>query len=115
MGIYRRSLDDFITGYVVPQDNANRCDVRWFTMTDDQGNGIKITGAQPFNFRAWPYGEDDLEKAKHPYEIPDRDYITVNMDLKIHGVGGNDSWGAKTLDKYTIAGNKNYSLVELNF
>ncbi len=108
LGIYRRSLDDFITGYVVPQDNANRCDVRWFTMTDDQGNGIKFTGAQPFNFRAWPYGEDDLEKAKHPYEIPDRDYITVNMDLKIHGVGGNDSWGAKTLDKYTIAGNKNY-------
>jgi len=32
----------------------------------------------------------------------------LNIDLNIHGVGGNDSWGARTLEKYTIDGNKPY-------
>lgn len=77
-------------------------------MTDQQKKGIKVTGLQPFCFRAWPYSEEDLEQAKHPYELPLRDYIHLNMDLSIHGVGGNDSWGAKTLEKYTIDGNKPY-------
>ncbi len=30
----------------------------------------------------------------------------VNIDQNIHGVGGNDSWGTRTLDKYSIPGNK---------
>lgn len=108
LGIYQKTLDEFITDYVVPQDNANRCDVRWFAMTDGHKTGIKVTGMQPFSFRAWPYGEEDLEQARHPHELPERNYINLNMDLKIHGVGGNDSWEAKTLDKYTVDANKSY-------
>lgn len=108
LGKYSMPLTDFITDYVVPQDNANRCEVRWFTLTDACGHGIKISSHEPFSFRAWPYDEEDLEKARHPYELPSRDFINVNIDLKIHGVGGNDSWGAKTLDKYTVDSNMPY-------
>lgn len=71
--------------------------------------GVKVTGLQPLCFRAWPYTEKDIEKAKHPHELPQRDFIQVNIDLSIHGVGGNDSWGARTLDKYTIDGNHPYT------
>ena len=63
---------------------------------------------QALCFRAWPYTEEDLEKAQHPYELPHRDFINLNIDLNIHGVGGNNSWGARTLDKYTIDGNQAY-------
>jgi beta-galactosidase len=107
-GRYTMPLDDFITHYAVPQDNANRCDVRWFSLGDDAGDGeaIRVTGLQPLCFRAWPYAEEDLERAKHPHEIPDRDFITVNIDADIHGVGGNDGWGARTMDAYTIDGNQ---------
>ena len=35
-------------------------------------------------------------------------FININLDLNIHGVGGNDGWGARTLDEYTIDGNKPY-------
>jgi beta-galactosidase len=45
----------------------------------------------------------------HPFELPNRDFINLNIDLNIHGVGGNDAWGARTLDKYTINGNLPYS------
>ena len=108
LGYYEKRLDDFITPYAVPQDNGNRCDTRWFSLADRQGAGIKITGLQPLCFRAWPYTEEDLEQTKHAYELTKRDFINLNIDLNIHGVGGNDSWGARTMDQYTIDGNKPY-------
>ncbi len=108
VGLYELKLENFISSYAAPQDNANRCDVRWFKFSGQKTASVKVTGFQPLNFRAWPYTEDDLEKAGHPYEIQQRDFINLNIDLNIHGVGGNDSWGARTLDKYTNRGNKPY-------
>jgi beta-galactosidase len=109
IGLYESKLVNFITNYAVPQDNANRCDVRWFSMGDQKGNFIKVSGLQPLCFRAWPYSEEDLEKAGHPFELANRDFINLNIDLNIHGVGGDDSWGAPTMEKYTNDGNKPYS------
>ena len=109
VGIYESMLENFITNYPAPQDNANRCDVSWFMFSEQFGSGLKITGLQPLCFHAWPYTEDDLEKAGHPFDLPKRDFINLNIDLNIHGVGGNDTWGAKTMEKYTIPGNKSYS------
>ena len=108
VGCYATDLNSFVTDYAFPQDNANRCDVRWFSLNDKEGRTIKVTGLQPLCFRVWPYGEEDLEKNRHAYELPVRDYVNVNIDLNIHGVGGADSWGARTLDEYTIDGNQAY-------
>lgn len=107
IGVYTSMLENFITHYVAPQDNANRCDVRWFSM-NSPNESIKVTGLQPLCFRAWPYTEDDLESTRHDYQLPKRDFINLNIDLNIHGVGGDDTWGAKTMDKYTNPGNKAY-------
>jgi len=109
IGRYTSKLENFITAYPSPQDNANRCDVRWFTFATQNNNIIKITGLQPLCFRAWPYTEEDLENISHDYQLPDHDFINLNIDLNIHGVGGDDTWGAKTMEKYTNPGNKPYS------
>ncbi|RIJ50849.1 DUF4981 domain-containing protein [Maribellus luteus] len=106
LGKYSSDLDNFITHYISPQDNSNRCDTRFAQFTNESGEGIRINGIKPFSFRAWPYLESDLEDAKHDYEIKHRDFININIDYKIHGVGGDDSWGARTHKKYTINGNK---------
>ena len=108
IGLYHSSLQNFITSYPAPQDNANRGDVRWFSMSTQASKIIKLTGLQPLCFRAWPYTEEDLENTKHDYQLPKRDFINLNIDLNIHGVGGDDTWGAKTMEKYTNAGNKPY-------
>ncbi|HJV77800.1 MAG TPA: glycoside hydrolase family 2 TIM barrel-domain containing protein, partial [Paludibacter sp.] len=108
IGLYRAKLDDFMTRYAAPQDNANRCDVRWFTLSAQNNTAIKVSGLQPLCFRAWSYTEEDMEPVRHDFELPKRDFINLNIDLNIHGVGGDDSWGAKTMDKYTIPGNKPY-------
>jgi len=108
IGAYQSTLENFVVAYTAPQDNANRCDTRWFSLSSQENNRIKITGLQPLNFRAWPYTEEDLENTKHDYQLPNRDFINLNIDLNIHGVGGDDAWGAKTLAKYTNPGNKPY-------
>ncbi|NJO88065.1 MAG: hypothetical protein HC831_03185 [Chloroflexia bacterium] len=33
VGLYELKLENFITNYVAPQDNSNRCDVRWFAFS----------------------------------------------------------------------------------
>jgi len=109
VGQYSRQVDEFIYPYISPQDNANRSDVRWTSFTDSEGEGLKIKGLQPLSFRAWPYTEEDLEQAGHDYQLPDRDLININLDLKLHGVGGDNSWGKRTLPKYTIKGDQPYS------
>ncbi len=109
IGLYSMTLEDFKVDYASSQDNANRCDVRWFSFSTPSGDRIKISGLQELNFRAWPYSEEDLEASTHPYDLPSRDYINVNIDYKIHGVGGNDGWGARTMDAYTIDANQPYS------
>ncbi|MDO4738287.1 MAG: glycoside hydrolase family 2 TIM barrel-domain containing protein [Bacteroidales bacterium] len=108
IGEYSLPLDDFVVNYPAPQENGNRCDVRWMAFSDGKLN-LRIEGLQPLCFRAWPWLEEDIEKAGHPFELPDRDFINVNIDLNIHGVGCNDGWGAQTLEKYTIDANKPYS------
>jgi len=108
IGSYHSALANFTVPYPAPQDNANRCDVRWFSLSAQNIQTIKITGLQPLNFRAWPYTEDDLENTTHDYQLPKRDFINLNIDLNIHGVGGDDTWGSKTMEKYTNAGNKSY-------
>ena len=108
IGIYHTGLENFTVPYPAPQDNANRGDVRWFSLSAPNNETFKITGLQPLNFRAWPYTEDDLENTGHDYQLPKRDFINLNIDLNIHGVGGDDTWGAKTMEKYTNPGNMSY-------
>ncbi|WP_347076157.1 beta-galactosidase small subunit-related protein, partial [Bacteroides uniformis] len=108
LGGYECGIHEFITNYIVPQDNANRCDTRWFMLGDSERWKIQVKGLQPLCFRIWPYGEEDLEGKEHAHELPERDFINLNIDSNIHGVGGNDGWGAQTMKPYTIDGNRSY-------
>ena len=112
LGVYEMPLSDYETEYIHPQDNGNRCDIRWFeiaTQTSALGPRLCITGLQPLCIRAWDYGEEDLEGARHPNEIPRGRFVNLNIDLNVHGVGGADTWGKRTLPQYTIDGNQPHS------
>ena len=107
LGQYQMSLSEFETDYVRPQDNGCRTDVRWLTLSSDTRQ-LRIDGCQPLCIRAWDYGEEDLESAKHPHELQKGRFVNLNIDLNVHGVGGVDTWGQRTLPQYTIDANKPY-------
>ncbi len=110
IAIYRRERLQMVFPYVRAQDTGNRTDVRWFTLRDDQGVGLKIQGNQLISFSTWPFTSDDLEKATHNHQLPRRDTTTVHIDYKLHGLGGDNSWGAKTHPEYTLPSNRPYHL-----
>ena len=115
LGEYEMPLSEYETEYIHPQDNGNRCDIRWFEMASPHQR-IRIDGWQPLCIRAWDYGEEDLEDARHPQDIPRGRFVNLNIDLDIHGVGGADTWGKRTLPQYTIDGNlpHHYSFILSN-
>ena len=108
---YAMPLSDFQVDYVRPQDNGNRCDVRWLSLSSDDCT-LRIDGCQPLCLHAWNYGEENLN-VKHPHELKRGEFVNLNIDLNIHGVGGADTWGKRTLPEYTIDGNQphNYSFI----
>ncbi len=109
IAIHRLAVEEFIHPYIRAQDNANRTDVRWFTVTDRDGHGVRVTcGGTPLCFAVWPYTLQDLEQATHDYQLPRRDSLVLNIDHLLHGVGGDNSWGALTHPQYTLPGNQPY-------
>ena len=111
VGIYSGQVEDLIHAYVRPQENGNKTNVRWVTLTDDDGTGLLAVGMPLLSISAWPYTTEQLERAKHIHELPENySNITLNLDYKQMGVGGDDSWGARTHPEYTLpAGDYSYS------
>ncbi len=110
VGLYSGPVDSLWTDYVRPQENGNRCDVRWVAFTNKSGNGFLAVGDSTLSISAWPYSLEDLEKATHIDELPRRDYITVNLDDKQMGVGGINTWSpeARPLPQYRLPSSKAY-------
>lgn len=94
IGVYKADANNMNYEYIYPEENGNRMDTRWFALSNKANKGILVTGAQPINFSVSPYSLENLERAKHTYELKQRDVFTVNVDLKQMGVGGDNTWSA---------------------
>ena len=53
-------------------------------------------------FNALPWTAHEIENAAHPNELPRRHYTVVRAAKQQMGVGGDDSWGARTHEEYLI-------------
>lgn len=86
---YNGTVKDQFYSYIVPQENANKTDVRWVSFLNNDRMGLLFVGNPLLSVSAWPYSQKRLILAKHTNEIqePD-DLITVNIDHKQMGIGG---------------------------
>ena len=64
--LYESSVTDFEYRYMRPQESSNRCDVRYFTLTDKEGFGIRVDAYydNPINFSAYHYTTDGWKKLR---------------------------------------------------
>jgi beta-galactosidase len=109
VGKYACTVDELNYDYIRPQENGYRTDVRYVAFTDAAGFGIRFeeTAANRICFNARTSPDEDLDpgfgkKQMHPTNVFPRNGLFVNIDLIQMGVGGDDSWGAKPLDKYRL-------------
>ena len=95
VGLYQGTVSDqFFADYTEPGETGNKVDVRWLALRNAKGVGLLAVGMPLLSAKALHYGAADLNAAAHPFELPRRDTVTLNLDLRQQGVGGDDSWGA---------------------
>lgn len=94
--IWRSSVDEMFENYPFPQNNGNRQDVRWATLTNRHGNGLLVIPQRPVNLSAWRYTPENIFAAQHCNELQHSDDITLNLDHQLLGLGSN-SWEARYL------------------
>ena len=55
IGLYQSTVEDFFVDYIKPQETGNRTDVRWVSMTNDDGIGLLAKSSEPIEFNALAY------------------------------------------------------------
>ncbi len=119
-GLYESSVDDQYVPYIRPQENGYKTDTRWLTLTDEDGNGLLVSGSPLICFAALRNVHDDFESpgrlsqyrkdAKtantHTNDVKPRDFVNLNIDYGQMGVGGDDSWGAEIHPEYRLLDRK---------
>lgn len=130
--IYSCNVADMYVPYVRPQENGHRVDVRWLEIKNAKGKGLVILAMEnPFEFNALhnsiedfdceesdaPYQwnnfvENDphdvgrarnvMKKQTHVSDISPRNFTEICIDSRMTGVGGDNSWGAETYEKYKV-------------
>ncbi len=107
---YKSTVTDLEYRYMRPQESSNRCDVRYFTIKDKTGFGIRVDSFydKPINFSAYHYTTDGLERATHVNNIPYEDITTVNIDHRQLGVGGDLPGQAFVREPYTMPKGSKY-------
>ena len=117
VGLYNGNVADQYWAYLRPQENGNKTDVRWMTITDSNGNGLFFQGMPLLEVSAHHNIMEDFESPertdgrqvegvpvvnRHTTDVKPRDLTSVNVDYKQMGVGGDNSWGAWTHDQYRL-------------
>ena len=95
LGVYETTAEQNLSRYLVPQECGNRCGVRWAKVMDRRGRGMEFAGDE-LSVNVLPWTPHELENAAHAYELPPVHYTVVRVALQQMGVGGDDSWGART-------------------
>lgn len=103
VGVYSGTVrEQFYADYTEPGESGNKVDVRWVSLTNKDGVGLLAVGMPLLSVNALHHTTDDLQNAKHAFQLPARDDVTLNLDLVQQGVGGDDSWGAWPHDEFMI-------------
>ncbi|MDO4602272.1 MAG: DUF4981 domain-containing protein, partial [Eubacteriales bacterium] len=108
IGLYQSTVEDFFVDYIKPQETGNRTDVRWVSMTNDDGIGLLAKSSEPIEFNALAYTPEELTNNLHSYMLPESDRVIWRLNHKQMGLGGDNSWGAMPLEQYQIPAGETY-------
>jgi beta-galactosidase len=118
IGIYGGKIVDQFHSYPRPQETGNKTDVRWMRISSDSVS-ITATGiGELLNSSIWPFSMEELDfhsheagesasglvpvTTKHGADIKIGNQYQWNIDHLQMGVGGDNSWGRRVHDDYTI-------------
>jgi beta-galactosidase len=101
VGRFVATVEELQTPYLYPQENGNRRDVRWATLTEGGGRGLRVEGEPTVDLTVRPWTTEHLDQARHPTDLVPGDHIWVNLDLAQQGIGS-ASCGPGVLPAYRL-------------
>lgn len=92
--------------YVRAQSMGNREEIRWFSVENEAGDGIRVISHDRMSFSVLHYLDSELWEARHDFALPGIRHAEsfVNIDLVQQGLG-NASCGPTPLARYMIPEN----------
>lgn len=87
VGVYSATVEQLFTSYTFPQENGNRTDVQWVSVANKRGVGLLAVGMPDLNFSLHRYTTEQLEKARHTYELSEAGQLIWHLDYRQHGLG----------------------------
>ncbi|MDO9540889.1 MAG: glycoside hydrolase family 2 TIM barrel-domain containing protein, partial [Kiritimatiellia bacterium] len=99
IGCYSGTVAEQYVPYIRPQENGNRTNVRWVTLTNVQRQGLLVAGLPYLNVSAHYYSTADLTWILHEHELKSRNEIYLNLDYRQNGLGS-ASGGPGPLPEY---------------
>jgi beta-galactosidase len=114
VNLYKGTVSEQYFDYSQPQESGNKADVRWVALTDSRGTGLLAQGMPLLSVNALHYTTEDITSddrngPAHIYEVTPRPETYLNLDYQQMGVGGDNSWGARTHAEFTLPGDQKYA------
>ena len=136
VGLYITTPENEYFPYGRPQENGHKTDVRWMAVTKGKGAGLAIVADEHIEFNILRNSVEDFDgqDSSRPYQIymhdkvtdesamhivrkrqthindiTPRDFVELNIDYRMMGVGGDNSWGARTYAQYLLQPDQEYS------
>lgn len=105
-GVYSSTVSKQWTGFVKPQENGNKEEVRYIALTNSNGEGLMVVAPQLMSSTVGHWRAEDIytnrnNRRLHPYEVPMSSGNTVCIDAANRALG-NASCGPEVLDKYEL-------------
>ncbi len=101
VGVYSGTVDEQFVPYVLPEENGNKTEARWATLTNADGVGLRASADRLLEVSAHHFTPEDLTVAAHPHELARRPEVILHLDYGQSGLGS-ASCGPGRLRKYRL-------------
>jgi beta-galactosidase len=99
--LHTGTVTDEYVPYVMPQEHGHHTDVRWLSLSDGDGLGLRVEAKGALEFSASHFTAQDLYAAHHTYDLKPRAETILNLDFRHRGLG-TASCGPDALPQYKI-------------
>ncbi len=87
IGVYKGTLDEQYVPYIFAQEHGNKTDVRWAALTNPDGIGLAVFACPEMNVNSSNFDPDNIDRARYGFQLQKADYVTLNLDHKVTGIG----------------------------
>ena len=87
VGLYRSTVAEQYVPYIMPQEHGHKTGVRWLSLADAAGRGLRVTGRPTLEFSASHLADADLFAARHTTDLRPRPEVILNLDAAHRGPG----------------------------